>query len=319
MSDEALIAELERRREPASRWIAYYDSVGEGNIVLQKPGPDSSEVTGPVLAALTAHPVFGQGRSVFFAHKQLNLYPYWMPLVLLRMMLRRDAASAVAWFHRLFKIDRADLRMVAAVHGIEVQQPVSLSNGVRLLPFAAGPDSANLRNLARHYRVRLPPMDWGLAFVPTIAVFDMGSITASTEPNKAANDRAYDALLDAARAFTLIDRGAPGLRGAPVVGISWTDFIDPELTFAEVGVSSVSARFEGSPSQFGPVKVDDEAIAWTERYLKMDEQSRRAVGVALDRLNLARRRRSPGDQAIDSSICLEALLGDKDDKRGTYL
>jgi hypothetical protein len=35
---------------------------------------------------------------------------------------------------------------------------------------------------------------------------------------------------------------------------------------------------------------------------------RRLVDVALDRLNLARRR-SPGNQAIDSGICLESLLG----------
>lgn len=40
--------------------------------------------------------------------------------------------------------------------------------------------------------------------------------------------------------------------------------------------------------------------------------------LALDRLNLARRRRSPGDQAIDSSICLEALLGDKSSQELTY-
>jgi hypothetical protein len=42
----------------------------------------------------------------------------------------------VAWLRRLFEINRADLRMVAAVHGLEVQQPVSLANGVRLLPLA---------------------------------------------------------------------------------------------------------------------------------------------------------------------------------------
>ena len=37
-----------------------------------------------------------------------------------------------------------------------------------------------------------------------------------------------------------------------------------------------------------------------------------------DRLNLARRRRSPGDQAIDGGICLEALLGDDSPQELTY-
>jgi hypothetical protein len=149
---------------------------------------------------------------------------------------------------------------------------------------------------------------------PTIAVFDMGTVAASTDhmAGKAANDRAYDALLDAARAFTLTDHGAP------VVGTSWTDFVEPELTVAEWGKMRMGARFEGSLSRDLPLKVDGEALAWAERYLRIDEQLRRSVDVALDRLNLARRRRSPGDQAIDSGICLEALLGDDSPQELTY-
>jgi hypothetical protein len=75
--------------------------------------------------------------------------------------------------------------------------------------------------------------------------------------------------------------------------------------------------FEGSPSQI-PLKVDDEALSWAERYLRMDGQQRRSLDVALDRLNLARRRRSPGDKAIDAGICLEALLGDDSPQELTY-
>src|SRR5262249_22094734 len=36
------------------------------------------------------------------------------------------------------------------------------------------------------------------------------------------------------------------------------------------------------------------------------------------RLNLARRRQSPGNQAIDGGICLEALLGDESPQELTY-
>jgi hypothetical protein len=42
------------------------------------------------------------------------------------------------------------------------------------------------------------------------------------------------------------------------------------------------------------------------------------MGVALDRLNLARRRRSTGDRAVDGGICLEALLGDDSPQELTY-
>ena len=157
-------------------------------------------------------------------------------------------------------------------------------------------------------------MDIASAMPPAIAVFDMGTASASAhhEAGKVAHDRAHAALLDAARAFTLTDHGAP------VVGNSWTDFVDPALTLAEFGRMWMSARFEGSLSEAPPLKVDGEALAWAERYLRMGEPLRRSVDVALDRLNLARRRRSPGDQAIDSGICLEALLGDDSPQELTY-
>ena len=102
-------------------------------------------------------------------------------------------------------------------------------------------------------------MEPGSSNPPTIAVFDMGTFTASTDEmaGKEADD-AYGALLDAARAFTLTDRGAA------VVGTSWTEFVDPELTAAESGYEWMGAHFEGSPSQSPPLIIDDEAIAWAE-------------------------------------------------------
>ena len=116
MSDEAIIAELERQREFARQCFAHYARQEELGVILESPKPDISEITRPLAAILTAHPVFGPGHNVFFATKQLNLHPPYATHGLLRMMLASDAPSAVAWLRRLFEIDRADLRMVAAVH-----------------------------------------------------------------------------------------------------------------------------------------------------------------------------------------------------------
>jgi hypothetical protein len=298
MSDEALMAELERQREHAARIVADFEQ--------QMWRSRTSKILTPAMTVLKAHPVFGQGRNIFFAHKQLNLDPNRIMRLLIRMMLRSDAAAAVAWLHRLFKIDRTPLRMVAVVHGVEVKQPISLVNRVSLLP---GSILTKVAELDPRYKARLAPD--GKGWMLTTAVFEMGTIAASTGPDRAASDSAYDALLDAARAFTITDRGAP------VVGTSWTDFVDPDLALTEIGGGWVGARFEGSPSRFR-VKVGDQALAWAERYLKMADQSRQAMDVALDRLNLARRRMSPGDQAIDGGICLEALLGDDSSQELTY-
>jgi hypothetical protein len=304
MSDEAVIAELERQRDFAQLWFAYRDRQRESRLILEMPKPDIREITSPISAVLLKHLDFARGREVLFGSKRLSLHPQeGVPHGMLRVMMDSDAQSAVAWLRRLFAIDRTAIRMVALVHGLEVQQPVSLANGVRLLPFAAAPESENFRGLSLEYDWRAA---WSMDVLPTIAVLDMGTFVASADLTawKAINDRAYAAVFDAARAFTLANRGAP------VVGDLWTDFVDPTLALAEFGQLSMAAHFEGSPSQVRPLKVDDETLAWAERYLRMDETLRPSVAVALDRLNLARRRPSPGDRALDGGICLEVLLGD---------
>jgi hypothetical protein len=196
MSDEALIAELERQRELALQWGTYLDAVQEGGILPWKPGPDDSGIRGPIITALLAHPVFGQGRKIFFARKQFNLNLYWIAEWLLRMMSRSDAASAVAWLHCLFKIDRADLYMVAVVHCLEVQQLLNLANSVRLFPPAAAPDSPHLRHYIQGHQNTIWSILEGAAVRPlTIAVFDIGTVTASIGPDTAVNDGALDAIL----------------------------------------------------------------------------------------------------------------------------
>src|ERR1700735_1146110 len=97
MNDAALIAELERQCDFARRCFAHYARQEEQGVVLERPDPDIAEITRPLTNLLAAHPVFGPGRSVFFATKQLNLHPHYVPQGLLRMMLASDATSAVAW------------------------------------------------------------------------------------------------------------------------------------------------------------------------------------------------------------------------------
>lgn len=137
-------------------------------------------------------------------------------------------------------------------------------------------------------------------------------MSASYEAGKPDADRALDEIVRSVKAFTLADHAAP------VVGISWTDFVDPDLAAAEVGQMWMGARFEGNLNRVPAFTVDDAALAWVDRYLQLQPDVRPLCDVAIDRLNLARRRASPGDKAIDGAICLEALLGDEDHQELTY-
>ena len=109
-------------------------------------------------------------------------------------------------------------------------------------------------------------------------------------------------------AFTLVKNAAP------IVGASWIDFVEAELQETEeMRRSWMGATYEGQLPMV-PVKVDQEAVDLVQRFLAMSADIAPKCDVAIERLNSARRRHSAGNRAIEAGICLEALLGDNDDK-----
>ena len=77
------------------------------------------------------------------------------------------------------------------------------------------------------------------------------------------------------------------------------------------------ALHEGRPP-FSVVDVDADAIEWIERYLSLSPELSPQCDIAIERLNLARRRHSPGNRAIEGAISLEALLGPDGNQEITY-
>lgn len=101
----------------------------------------------------------------------------------------------------------------------------------------------------------------------------------------------------------------PGIEARP---------FDPELTSASVGQIWMGAQFEGSLNRVPTLAVTDETLEWVERYLKLAPGMWNVVDIAIDGLNLARRRASLGDKAIEGAICLESLLGDDSSQEFSY-
>jgi hypothetical protein len=76
---------------------------------------------------------------------------------------------------------------------------------------------------------------------------------------------------------------------------------------AEFGRIHMMPRYEG-PLAFFPIDIGTDAIEWVKRYIDLAPEVRPHCDIAIERLNLARRRLSPGNKAIEGAICLEALL-----------
>jgi hypothetical protein len=131
---------------------------------------------------------------------------------------------------------------------------------------------------------------------------------------------------DDARLIAALDAALPQSPASPVIGDdlmnpiieAWIDFVDPELAIAESGIRvSYNSAHEGALNLFSH-NVDTDAIEWVERYIRLAPEVRPRCDIAIERLNLARRRHSPENKAIEGAICLEALLGPDNNQEITY-
>ena len=178
-----------------------------------------------------------------------------------------------------------------------------------LVPLNQLPLSANTKNTQARFSGRPhPPLPEPMS-IPIGAVLEISDVEASVqyEDGVSLHSPRSRTINRTIMAFTLIKNVAP------VVGKSWIDFVDDELQEAEMGRSSMGAIYEGQLPMI-PVKVDQDAVDLVQRFLTLSADITPKCDIAIERLNLARRRHSAGNRAIEAGICLEALLGDNDDK-----
>lgn len=315
--DGALIAALDSVREAAQRCFEHYNNQERLGVWLPHPSPNIDELTLPVRAAMDTHPKFKEQNNRFFGSKQLMLQSWHQSRNLLKITAEHDSPFAVAWLHKVYATERAKLRYVAEVYGLKVSEPVDLKNGVVLVPLEGLPPSPNARAVQSQFQVTPNRASWppNIMTIPIGAIIETPELAYSSSydeqlVNRIAPPRSDD-LERTIRAFTLAN-GA-----APVVGTSWLEFVDNELQMAEFGMMRMMALHEGR-LPFSAVDVDADAIEWIERYLNLSPELRPVCDVAIERLNLARRRNSPGNRAIEGAISLEALLGPDGNQEITY-
>jgi hypothetical protein len=296
--DLAIIAELEKVREPTQRWLAHHNMQEQSGVFRTTLSPDISTFSKPVITALEAHPRFKAVPNRFFGGKQIMLCPYHQATNLLRVAAETDSYAAVEWLKKVYATEVTGIRFVAEVYGLTTSERVTLNNGVTLVPLKDLPPSRNARDLVAQFQtfhfISTRPMQQ-----PIGAVLDLSQVKRSTESTEFRSDELERSI----RAFTLADNAAPA------IGVSWIDFVDPDLAKAEAFQMAIAPGSEGAFAAVAK-NIDADAIAWVDRYLQLDSGVKRVCDIALERLNLARRRISPGNKAIEGAICLEALLGD---------
>lgn len=292
-TDEDLIDLIEKLREPAARSLRHESVAQEG-----RPADVLSmwDVSTPLQAAMDMHPEFAKPLSKFFLGKQLNLSNRYQSMNLLSFAVRFGAAEALAWYRRVVTINSTKMRVVGPVFGLWVRERHTLTNGVTLLPISELPDSPN--SVLLKQPVTLGPT----AQFPAAVMFELDGV--GNEDHTVGHKRFLEisaTMRKTIAAFVLSGDAAPSMTE------SWLEFVDPDLEAAEFGRTWMQSFDESQLPRF-PANLTEEALHWVEKYLQLPDEVKNACEIPLARLNFAERRVSPGDKAIDGSICLEALL-----------
>lgn len=306
-ADAALIAVLKTAREnarPLFEHFALEEKIGQW---LKRPEIDLEAIKRSVVEALNLHPSFCNGRRRTFRSKQLMLSPSFIGHSVLAVCHKDGAAAATSWLHRIFAARQASIRYVLEVYGLSIQTVVTLSNGVQLMPLEGLPPSENATIVQRQFEIKpgLQPVKFERAIA---AVLEIPDVQIDTDDNENGHSVELERTI---RAFTLANDTAP------VIGTCWSDFVDADLVRSEFGRSWFGPRHDGTLPHF-PTPVDEHSVEWVERYLALSPDLTSVCDVAIERLNLARRRTTSGNQAIEAGICLEALLGDKGGQELSY-
>ena len=174
-NDMTLISALHKVREPAQRCFEHYDNQERTGVWLERPSTDIDELAQPIIVALETHPKFKNASNRFFGSKQLMLNSFFLSRNLLKVAIDRTPSAAVAWCHKIWSTERADLRYVAEIYGLKFAETLSLSNGVSILPLEKLPPSANAKAVQSQFHPR--PGNWNM---PTTSL-PIGATYEATE------------------------------------------------------------------------------------------------------------------------------------------
>lgn len=213
---------------------------------------------------------------------------------------RESAAAGARWLQKVLSSTSAEVRLILEVGGIEVTGPdmtigdMTLTAGDRLPPSPftermiakAASDSAFQSGVAYIYR--------------TIERTDLWD---TKRPRRDLAPDPFEPLRTLAARLAIIGDASPAILRV------WSEHLDPDLD-ACFGTKGWIQPGQDAATPWFPEEVTPDHQPILDRLYALTGPLSKVFDIALRRINLGRRRVSPGDTAIDAAIALEALLGD---------
>lgn len=269
----------------------------------------------PISDLLKSHHGFEHG---FLIHSVGGSWGFHADQVAARMIERariESPDSAVDWLTKVLQTDKAIGLFVTTLWGISSIEATELDQGVSLVPLRDIPSSSNLDWLIQDRNHGLPA---GLARPNLLGVPEVALIRRVTvepfitnahedqQPRSAEPLSVYHLLDEVRNVLTAVGPSAP------IQAVSWFQFDDRDLDDALFGAGRLVRHHEVMPMRYDAVSDFNcaQAVELVRGFYRLEANLRRRLSVALDRLNLAIRRQSIGDRALDVCIALEAILSD---------
>jgi hypothetical protein len=270
----------------------------------------------PVEDALRREPEFTEGYFIYRENGGCGFGARQAAELLVSKARRSGSiAAALDCLQKNLATSEADGYCVMALWGISTDVTTTLVDGIELMPVGMLPESER-----KQWLLSLREKPWdddlrppSLLGAPEVALLHRTVvrpyIRRVSEKAPASGKqplREYDLLDDVRRALTVVGPCTP------MQAVYWFHFADPDLEAAARGAHHSYQHHEVAPmvlATMGPFDPAD-ATRVVRQYLRLSDPLKAKVSLALDRLNQAMRRCSPGDQALDVCIALEALLSD---------
>lgn len=219
--------------------------------------------------------------------------------------IKTGPLEAVGWLSRVLEKTHSDVRHITEVMGFSVPEGGANIGGVRFTR-REEIEQTPAGRYHRDHRFR-----GGLRFFPgcyaTVLIENVQVCGSQVVTEHLSTSQMFS---EAQGRITQVVTSITGVLGNGwSLGRSWSEVTDPDISQASIGFGWTEAAAE-APHAFGYSELTQEQVHFATRYIGFLGDFKRRLDIASKRLNLARRRNSLGDKAIEVSIALEALLGD---------
>ena len=218
---------------------------------------------------------------------------------LIKRTASKSAKVAVQDLKKFLSTDKIPFSKVNAISGLKLDKPCDLGNGIRLIPWESFPNSFQKESIFNQF-MNTPYK------LPSAALLEKKLIKRShmhvpqDETNKYMEHYLFSELDNALLCVSLV---------GPVSSFSIAKWLQPPEWAPLMGSGFTMPFAEGlSKSNDWPAGGCDQAKKLYKAFLSLKDNERSKLKIPLERLNLAMRKWSLVDAAIDLGIALESIF-----------